>query len=482
MSQPNVLILMTDQQRFDSMGALGNPDVQTPHLDRLAAGSVIYENSFCPYPVCTPSRYSFLTSLYVRQHLGGGNYSTLPAGLPTFPRVLQESGYRTAGVGKMHFTPTYLDVGFDRLVLAEQNGPGRYEDDYHRWLEDRGLVDAVDLIDQERTYRSSASEAYWQTFGALPSNLDEANHSTTWIGERALEEIDGWSGGGNMLMVSFIKPHHPFDPPEPWNRLYNPQELTILPGWTEGMLPQDRAFRSGYFDYEDLDEPALRRVMAYYYGTISHIDHQVGKLLDRLGERGLYDDTLILFTSDHGEYLGFHHLLLKGNHLYEPLARVPLLIKYPGGYRAGERSNELVNSLDLGPTITRWAGAATPSSFSGQDLTDGISRTHIFAESGRGDEYMVRSHTHKLLLSNDPGQSLLFDLESDPWELENRIESESSRLQVEQMTHELLRWALFDHPAPVHLDEKAPSLRMPSSEESAQRRAQTARMMGLDLN
>ena len=131
---PNVLIIQADQFRADCFGAAGHPDVRTPHLDRLAGDGVRYRNAYCTFPVCTPSRYSLLSGLHVRQHAGWTNRCTLAPGIDTFPRALRRAGYRTAAVGKMHFTPTYLDVGYDRLELAEQDGPGRYDDDYHREL------------------------------------------------------------------------------------------------------------------------------------------------------------------------------------------------------------------------------------------------------------------------------------------------------------------------------------------------------------
>ncbi|MEM7030928.1 MAG: sulfatase-like hydrolase/transferase, partial [Chloroflexota bacterium] len=341
MPQPNILVVMSDQHRMDTLGVYGNPDVRSPHIDRLAVDSVRYTESFCPYPVCTPSRYSFLSGLYVRQHLGASNYCTLAPGLPTFPRVLKSSGYRTQAVGKMHFTPTYLDVGFDTLQLAEQNGPGRHEDDYHRWLRLEGVADHIDLMDQEMEYRREAPQEYWDTVGAMESTLDEDHHSTTWIGDQALEALQDWTPEANLLMVSFIKPHHPFDPPTPWSQMYDPQSLTLLPGWIDACLPQDLSNHQGYFPHKDLTEEKLRQAMALYYATISQIDHQVGRLIDYLKQQGLYDDTLILYTSDHGEYLGFHHLLLKGNYMYDPLAKVPLIIKYPNQRRAGEVSSEL---------------------------------------------------------------------------------------------------------------------------------------------
>ena len=184
-----VLVIQADQHRWDCLGTNGNPDVLTPHIDALVAssGGVSYTEAFCPYPVCTPSRYSFLAGLYVHQHLGRSNRATLPAVLPTFPKVMRASGWRTHSVGKMHFTPTYLDVGYDEMELSEQNGPGRLDDDYHRWLHAEGQHDEIDLVDQEQEYRNAASQEYWDTVGAIESNLTEEHHSTTWIGDRAVE-------------------------------------------------------------------------------------------------------------------------------------------------------------------------------------------------------------------------------------------------------------------------------------------------------
>jgi arylsulfatase A-like enzyme len=455
--RPNVLIVHADQHRFDCLGAYGNPDLRTPNIDSLAADGVLFGESFCAFPVCTPSRYSLLSGLYVHQHLGWTNRCTLPSGLATFPRILRDAGYRTKAVGKMHFTPTYLDVGFQEMVLAEQDGPGRHDDDYHRWLQENGLCDRVDLVDQVREYRQDAPPAYWETLGALPSDLDEAHHSTTWIGDRAVEAIQEWNEGGHLLMVGFIKPHHPFDPPASWARMYDPEALSLLPGWTPECLSRDLAYSRGYFTHEDMDNSQLRRAMAFYYATISQIDYHVGRMIDCLRERGLYDDALIVYTSDHGEYLGFHHLLLKGNHMYDPLVRVPLIVKYPGQARAGEISGALVNNLDVAPTVLRCAGCSVPPAMVGLDLADPTSRREfLFAEASRGRQYMVRSRTHKLLLARDEAESAFFDLERDPFEYDNRLDDPAYQAEIAVFREALLRWALFDTPSPTHLDEDAP--------------------------
>jgi arylsulfatase len=463
-SRPNVLIIHVDQHRIDCLGAYGNADVKTPHIDQLAAEGVRYENSFCPYPVCTPSRYSLLSGMYVNQHRGWSNRSTLAPEIDTFARVLRSAGYRTCAVGKMHFTPTYLDVGFDRMLLAEQDGPGRWDDDYHRYLMRLGLVDRNDLEDQRAEYRRGAPPAYWETFGAMTSNLPEAHHSTTWIADQAVETLDGWNADGSyLLMVGFIKPHHPSDPPAPWHEMYDPAKLTLLPGWTEKPLERDMKYNRGYFPHAELNQRRLRRAMAYYYATVSQIDHQVGRMIERLKSKGLYDNTLIVYTADHGDFMGFHHMLLKGNFMYDPLVKVPLIIKWPGGRRAGQVSSQLVNNVDLAPTICRVAGCRPGMQMRGNDLTD-PSPGHrlIFAEHRGGREVMARSRTHKLI---DPGTGhdlLFFDLEADPFEMNNAYGKPEYRDEIAAIEKALAGWRSKDARPKQHQDLAAPQIDQPN--------------------
>jgi arylsulfatase len=457
-NQPNVLIIHADQHRCDCLGAYGNAGIRTPHIDALARDGVRYDQHFCAFPVCTPSRYSLLSGLYVHQHLGWTNHCTLPPGLPTFPRVLRDSGYSTAAVGKMHFTPTYMETGFQQMVLAEQNGPGRYDDDYHRYLRERDLCDGVDLTDQEQEYRRSAPPEYWNHLGAVVSDLDEEHHSTTWIADRAMDMLDGWTPGGNLLLAGFIKPHHPFDPPAPWHSMYRPEGLQLLPGWTDACSPDDLAWSPGYFANAEIDVSQLKRAMAYYYASISQIDHHVGRMVQLLRARGLYDDTLIVYTSDHGDYMGYHHLLLKGNRMYDPLMRIPLIIKYPGREQAGETRGELCSNVDVAPTLLRHTGCSVPETMSGLDLRNmGAGRDAVFAESGRGREYMARTRRHKLLYTPDGDQTRLFDLELDPLELNDRSAEPEYLDERQALEQRLARWSLFDAPGAIHLDECGPT-------------------------
>lgn len=450
----NVVVIMADQLRWDCLGLSGNPDVRTPNLDALADDGTWFDNAFCPAPVCAPSRYSLLTGLYPHQHLGISNRSTLAQGFETFPKVLRGLGYHTTAVGKMHLTPTYLDVGFDRLFLAEQDGDGRFDDDYHRELSQRGMIDLVDLYDQRSEYRSRAPGSYWESFGAEPSNLPEEWYSTTWIGDRAVGEVEKWDGGRELLFVSFIKPHHPFDVPERWSAMYDPVLLTLLEGWMQAVPETDTALDSGYFPHKDLTEAKLRRVMAGYYGSISHIDEQVGRLISSLRRRGLYDDTLIVFTGDHGEYLGYHHMLGKGNHMYEPLARVPLILKLPGQRSGPSRRSDLVSLVDVAPTVVAQVGGSL-SDVVGTDLAGGAveGREAIFAESRK--EYMVRTHEAKLLVGS-MGQQLLFDLNDDPLETTDLSADRAYAKMVEHHRGLLDGWLMWESAARSYRSDSEP--------------------------
>ena len=456
--RPNILLILTDQQRHDCLGCAGQAQLQTPHLDALAADSAHFANAFCTYPVCTPSRYSLLSGLPARGHAGWTNYCTLAPHIPTFPKSLRAAGYRTAAVGKMHFAPTYLNVGFDQMELCEQDGDGRFDDDYHRDLRAQGRLDCVDIMDQRAEFRAQAPREYWETCGAMPSDLPEAWHSTTWIADRALRQMESWdASGGNLLMCGFVKPHHPFDPPAPWDAMYDPDEIELLPGWTETLSEFDARF-PGYFPNAELTPDKMRRVTAYYFATISQIDFHVGRMMETLKSRRIYDDTIIVFASDHGEYLGFHHLLLKSGPMYDPLVRVPLLIKFADNARGGTRDETLVSLLDVAPTLLRAAALESPPTMKGRDLaTTAATPSFVFAEDKVGQIVMARSERYKLLWSPDATRRQFFDLEDDPLELNDCLQAANLAVEVARHRAALANWALFEALPPTCLLNDAPT-------------------------
>ncbi len=439
-NRPNVLIIHVDQHRMDCIGAYGNKDIKTPHIDALAADGVRFENSFCPYPVCTPSRYSLLSGMYVHDHGGWSNRGGLSPEIATFPKILRSAGYKTKAVGKMHFTPTYFDVGFDEMQLSEQDGHGRWDDDYHRYLMERGLCDVNDLEDQRREFRKNASDEYRKSFGAMVSNLPEEHHATTWIAERAIETLQGWDKNRpSLLMTGFIKPHHPFDPPAPWDKMYKPEKLSILPGWTEKSYDHDQKLSRGYFNNASLDKPALRKAMAYYYATISQIDFHVGRMIKLLKDNGLYDDTLIIYTADHGDYMGHHHMLLKGNYLYDSLAKVPLIVKWPRNKNAGSVMSRLVNNIDIAPTICNVVNLPVADTMAGNDLAKDKGHEIIYSEAST-KQAMARTQRHKLILAGPKNANLFFDLEKDPYELNNLYGDPDYKDIISRLERKLTQW------------------------------------------
>lgn len=465
--RPNLLFVLSDEHRYDCFGATwkapGEPVVRTPAIDSIAGDGTVYDHAYCTLPICTPSRYSILSGLYVRQHGGWNNRSTLAPEHEAFPRRLRDAGCNTAAVGKMHFTPTYLDVGFDRMTLAEQAGEGKYEDDYHRFLLEAGQFDALDYIDQTPDLRARAGDDYWAKLGTARSSVPEEYHSTTWVGDRAIDELSRWDeSGGNVLMVGFVKPHHPFDAPEPWASLYNPDQIDPLPGWSAECLPHDLAYRdSRHFDPATMTESAVRAATALYFAMISQIDHHIGRMVDVLIDRGLYEDTMIIYTSDHGEYLGFHHMITKGNLMYDPVVRVPCVIKYPGeGHRsrpAAGVNTGLFSLVDLYPTILAAMGLDDSGDRPGINMrSHPEGREAVCAEIYEGKEYMVRTKTHKLLELERPRSSHLFDLRTDHLEMHDVIEDPEQTETLNRLRDRLLHWTLFEAVPPVHRDKDAP--------------------------
>ncbi len=455
---PNVLILLADQLRWDCLGCYGNRQIQTPHLDRLATQSIVFENAFCVMPTSAPARYSLLSGVYPHEHRGLTNRSTPIPAVGTFPDALKKAGYHTAAVGRLQFTPTCLDVGFERLSLAEHDPDTRYEDHYHRELMDQGLVDAVDLMAHAPGWRERMPAGYEQNFGAVANPLSPPWDVTSWIATRAQAELERWTEGGHLLLVSFSKPRPPFDPPAPWRHMYRPQNMEPLAGWQDAVAAGDLAYHEGRFAHEQLDADALGRVMAHYYGLISQIDAEVGRLLDLLEQKGLFDQTLIVFTSDHGEYLGFHHLLGRQNHMYDPLVRVPLLVKPPHAEAVdrGRRHAPLVSHVDVAATVAHAAGVSRPATMHGFNLLDpAVGRQMVFAQD-RAGTYMARSERVKLLLARNAAHSRLFDLAKDPLEQRNLYQAPGSREAVRTYRAWIARWVLFDTPGPAHVDRRAP--------------------------
>lgn len=425
--QPNILLVMTDQMRGDCMGAAGHPDVKTPNLDHLAAMGVRYENAYTACPSCIPARCALHTGLKQEHHGRVGyqdrvawRYSVTMAG------ELAKAGYYTQCVGKMHVHPLRNLMGFHNVELhdgylhAYRNGNipyaenQRIADDYLYWLKTQ--------LGIHRDVTDTGLEC--NSFTARPWMYEEQLHPTNWVTDRSIDFLRRRDRSMPFfLMASYVRPHPPFDAPECFFALYRDKELTPPPigDWADA----DRLKKLGRLtdaDTGSCDPELMRQARIGYYACISHLDNQIGRLLDALKDDGCYQDTVILFTSDHGELLGDHYTFRK-TRPYQGSIHIPLLMAGAPGIRPGSTSRRLTELRDILPTLTALAGAEPPDGIDGVSLLQDPGREYLHGEHSGGDlgnQYIV-TETDKYCWFMQSGREQYFRLDQDPKELHDAI-------------------------------------------------------------
>lgn len=363
--RPNILHIFCDQLRFDAIHANGNPVIKTPNLDRLAGMGVNFTNAFTPSPVCVAARCSLITGKYpTKTHCISND--RMPDDMPSFMQILTENGYRTHGIGKCHFTPDGNALrGFQTRERQEECNPDKLENEpYYQMLCENGY---------DYTYEAHGVRGPMY-YIPQPSRLPEKLHPTNWIGERAVDFIENNTEKPWYLFTSFIHPHPPFAPPVPWHKLYDPVQMP-MPKWTNDdesmqMFINKAQNRYKYRD-QGTDVNLLRCMKAYYYSCVSFIDYQVGRILDALEKSGQMDNTLIMFTSDHGELLGDYHSFGKRSQHDGP-AHVPMFVYQKGVFEGGKVDDKPVSLVDAAPTFLEAAGIdPAPYGFDGVGMASG---------------------------------------------------------------------------------------------------------------
>ena len=434
--RPNILLLFTDQQRFDTIAALGNDLIRTPSLDRLVRDGVSFDRAYTPSPVCMSARCATATGLYPHQTGCVDNKTSLDPTIPSFIEHLAEAGYQTHGVGKMHFRPESLRPwGFEGRDTSEggpfANGPG---DDYHEFLRARGLADMEDP-------HGLLSEYYYLP---QPSLVPAALHETQWVADRSIDFLRRRDRRRPFfLWSSWLKPHPPFESPSPWNRLYRAVEMpdpTGDPAAETAQLFWNR-FQNRY-KYRDAgcDAWLVRTMRAAYYASISFVDHAVGQVLAALGS-GI-DNTLVVFTSDHGEFLGQFGCFGKRSML-DDAARVPLLARWPGRLPAGLRCDRPASLVDLFPTFLR-AAEVEPGEAPGENLRDVASgdtpRQAVLSqyEQGPFGLYMLATRHEKYIYSAPDRAELYLDRRVRPDESANLIARPACAARAAELRSQLV--------------------------------------------
>ncbi len=458
MTTPNILVLMTDQQRPDSLGCYGNPVAQTPNIDRLAAEGVVFENCYVPNPLCCPSRYSLLTGRYPHCHRVRANWYAPRPGEQSFGHRLGAVGYNTNMVGKMHLTPWHDNFGFDGRIIAEAKFASHLPDDYARFLQAHGLS-RQELFDTH-------DPDYIQNGTAIRSRAPQGLHVDSFVGRSACEVLRT-ARQPFCTIASFLSPHNPYDPPEPYDRLFVDAELPPR-NMREGEILHKPREAYDYinnrlrwpFKTDELTPEQLQITKAYYYSTCTLVDDWVGRILSTLKETGQDENTIVIYTSDHGDLLGDHGLIYK-QCFYEQSVRVPLIIHAPSRFQP-RRVQDLVESIDLYSTIcdlgAAWAGDGVQGT-SLRPLLEGQTgyahREAAFSENYFGR--MVRHGDHKMVYYPGRPYGELYNLAEDPDEQDNLWDALEGSPTKQRLKDLLLEWAFASEdplPLPVRPDHQ----------------------------
>ena len=437
-NKPNILMIMADQWRADCLGAYGNRIVRTPHIDRIGKEGATFTRAYTCTPSCTPARSALLTGLAPWHH-GMLGMTLMATQYPVEqPRTLAENGYYTTVVGKNHFYPIRNGHGYHQMVLDEHCS---YWFDKHE--SDAALASSPEercdyeawFWSQMPTGNPHATGLGWNDYRGKAFVLPEELHATHWTGQTAVNFLRTYQRPEPFfLKVSFIRPHSPYDPPPRWMKQYANADIpsAFVGDWAGRYAP--RSDDSNNIWHGKMAPDVIRNSRQAYYANVSFVDEQVGLILEALEQRGLLDETLILFFSDHGDMLGDHNLWRK-TYAYEPSARIPFLMRWPSGLLAAERGqkrNEPIELRDVFPTLMD-AGQVTNR----QELTqkmDGASLLPLLRGNGAQWRqwidlehnvcYSPSNHWNgfannqwKYIFHAQTGEEQLFDLQQDPQEL-----------------------------------------------------------------
>ncbi len=421
LSRPNILFLMDDQHRGDCLGVEGHPAVRTPNLDRLAREGARFRNAYSSTPSCTPARAGLLTGLSPWHHGMLGYHRVAPRYPFEKPQAMRDAGYFTYAVGKNHFHHQRVTHGYHKTVLDE-SGREMSEDfrsDYRCWF-----ASQAPNLDPDETGIG------WNDYPAAEYALPEELHPTYWTGETAVRFLDTYERPEPFfLKVSFARPHSPYDPPRRFMREFEDADIPerFVGDWADRNAPRSSPEPSLW--HGDLGADEARHSRQGYYGSVRFIDEQIGRILEALDRRGWYDETLIVFVSDHGDMLGDHHMWRKC-YAYEPSARIPMILRWPSGLADAERGRvfeQPTELRDLLPTFLDAAGAEPPNELDGRSLlhlvrgeTDGwrefIDLEHNICYSPRNSWSALTDGEWKYIYHALDGEEQLFRLSVDPGE------------------------------------------------------------------
>lgn len=446
---PHIILIMTDQQRGDALGCAGNDVVISPHIDKLATVGCIFTNAYTAAPSSTPARAGLLTGMSPWHHglLGYGQVAEHYK--YEMPQMLKELGYHTLGIGKMHWHPQNALHGFEATIIDES---GRVESryfmsDYHKWFYQR----ALDL-------NPDSTGIGWNAHGAKSYVLPEELHPTRWTGDQAVEAIHNYNSSQPLfLKVSFARPHSPYDPPQRFVDMYDGKNIPtpVVGDWSKACMQNLDSEKNpdAYIGNFGVEYACNSR--KYYYASITFIDEQVGRIIEELKSKDMYDNALICFVSDHGDMLGDHYLWRK-TYAYEGSSSIPFIVKLPHSMKKSKKGinkiEEPVELRDLLPTFLSINNTPVPKDMDGMSLLPLLEgqnevQWRKFIDIEHATAYWDNNYwcaltdgKIKYIWFFRTGKEQLFDLVKDPHELHNLAGKQAS-----EQTLKAMRQAMIEH-------------------------------------
>ncbi len=445
--KPHVIFIMSDQQRADALGCMGNKAVISPNIDRLAQEGTLFVSGYSSVPSSTPARAGLLTGMSPWNHgmLGYGKVATDYK--YKMPQMMRDLGYYTFGIGKMHWSPQKSLHGFHATLVDESGRKDEpdFVSDYREWFQLNAPGQDPDL-----------TGIGWNDHGAGVYQLDEKLHPTTWTGQKACELIRNYDNDNPLfLKVSFARPHSPYDPPQRYMDLYKDVDIPppVVGDWCKGDYTELKKPSEVAKDaaFANLGEEYAINSLRHYYASITFIDDQVGEIIKTLKEKGMYDNALICYVSDHGDMMGDHHHWRK-TYAYEGSSKVPFIMKWPEsmaqGIEKGGMSDKPVELRDLLPTFIDIGGGEVPDDMDGRSLYGLVARgdawrkyidiEHATCYAEENYWCSLTDGKVKYIWFMRTGEEQLFDLVSDPGEIIDLYQSREHRQLLEEMRGEMV--------------------------------------------
>ncbi len=440
MKKTNVVILHTDEHVWTFLGCMGNQEIKTPNIDALAASGMTLDTSYACNGVCVPSRACLMTGRYPVGHGINCNVQNLPDSERTMGHYFSAAGYRTGYFGKTHYGGHDDDMARDGWQESFI-----WLDQYNTYLRSKGL----NIRYPEGREIKNPEMRFWNVG---TSNIPYEHYFEKVIADRAINFINHNKENPFLCFVGNIAPHGPFSPPAPYDTMYDPDRLSLEPVYEHELENKPPAFvRWVEQNRKYTSEQELRIYMAHIYGLITLVDDQVGRIVEALQKAGVYDDTMIIFTSDHGDFSSAYGIIGKSWCMDDRLVRVPLIISHPD-YRDESRStSELNENVDILPTILDYCKIKIPLAVQGKSLLPLLEEeTKFHKEAVFSNNYfydadhhltqsMIRCGRWKFIQSND-FKGELYDMESDPREIFNLIDQPEHQELINQLREKLLRW------------------------------------------